>query len=76
MKQCKRTELLLVMGDFNAKVSSEKAEHVIGSHGLGVLIERGRILQEWRHEIELCIIDTWFQKRNERFWTRRRAEAS
>ena len=45
MKQCKSNELL-VMGDFNAKVGSEKAENVIGSHGLGVMNERGSILQE------------------------------
>ena len=33
MKQCKGNELLLVTGDFSAKDGSEKAEHVIGSHG-------------------------------------------
>ena len=47
MKKCKSNELLLVVGDFNAKVGSEKAENVIGSHKLGVLNERSRILQEW-----------------------------
>ena len=41
------------MGDFNAKVGSEKAEHVIGSHGLEAMNERGHILQEWCHENEL-----------------------
>ena len=48
------------MGDFNAKVGSEKAEHVTGSHGLGVMNERGRILQEWCYENELRIMNTWF----------------
>ena len=63
MKQCKSNELLLVMGDFNAKVGSEKAEHVTGSHGLGVMNERGRILQERCYENELCTMNTWFQKK-------------
>ena len=33
MEKCISDELLLVMGDFNANVGSEKAENVIGSHG-------------------------------------------
>ena len=74
MKQCKSNELLLVMGDFNAKVGSEKVEHVIGSHGLGAMNERGRILQEWCYENELCIMNTWFQKKDEKLWTWRRAD--
>jgi len=52
------------MGDFNSKVASEKAESVIGSHGLGVINEKGRILQEWCRENELCIMNTWFQKKD------------
>ena len=76
VKQCKSNELLLVMGDFNAKVASEKAESVIGSHGLGVTNEKGRILQEWCHQNELCIMNTWFQKNDEKLWTWREQTAS
>ena len=74
MKQCKSNELLLFTGDFNAKVGWEKAENVIGSHGLGVMIESSRILQEWCHENELCITNTWFQKKDQKLWTWRRAD--
>ena len=73
MKQCRSNELFLVMGDFNAKVGLEKAENVIGSHGLRAMNERGRILQEWCHQNELFIMNTWFQKKDEKLWTRRRA---
>ena len=48
--------------------------YVVGSHGLGVMNERGRILQEWCHENELCILNTWFQKKDEKLWTCRRAD--
>ena len=63
MKQCKRNELLLDMGDFDAKVSSEKVEHVIGSHGLGAMNERGRILQKWCYGNEFCIMNMVSEKR-------------
>ena len=62
------------MGDFNAKVGSEKAENVMGIHGLGVMNERGHILQEWCHENELFIMNTWFQKTDEKLSTWRRAD--
>ena len=62
------------MRDFNAKVGSEKTEHVIGSHGLRVINERRCIFQEMSHENELCIINTWFLKRDEKLWTWRRAD--
>ena len=74
VKQCRSNELFLVMGDFNAKVGLEKAENVIGSHGLRVMNERCRILQEWCHQNELFIMNTWFQKKDEKLWTRRRAD--
>ena len=56
------------MGDFNTKVGSEKAEHVTGGHGIGFMNERGRILQEWCYGNELCTMNTWFQKKDEKIW--------
>ena len=47
---------------------------MIGSHELGAMNERGRILQEWCYKHELCIMNTWFQKKHEKLWTWRRAD--
>ena len=36
--------------------------------------QTGGIRQDWCHEDELCIMNTWFQKRDEKLWTWRRAD--
>ncbi|GFO47125.1 craniofacial development protein 2-like protein [Plakobranchus ocellatus] len=38
--QCKSQDLLTIMGDFNAKVGTEKVDDIIGKHGLGIRNER------------------------------------
>ena len=35
-EQCKEHELILVIGDMNAKVGQGKMEDIVGPHGLGI----------------------------------------
>ena len=57
--------LVIVLGDFNAKVGSEKCEDTVGPYGLGQSNERGQRL------IEFCVYErenrficsTWFQQK-------------
>ncbi|GFN83273.1 craniofacial development protein 2 [Plakobranchus ocellatus] len=39
--QCKSQDPLIIMGDFNAKVGTEKVDDILGKHGLGIRNERG-----------------------------------
>ncbi|GFO41248.1 craniofacial development protein 2 [Plakobranchus ocellatus] len=41
--QCKSQDPLIIMGDFNAKVGTEKVDDIVGKHGLGIRNERGLI---------------------------------
>lgn len=47
MKQCKAHEVTIVMGDFNAKVDSEKVDETTGGCGLGEKNDRGNTLIKW-----------------------------
>ncbi|GFO05072.1 craniofacial development protein 2-like protein [Plakobranchus ocellatus] len=40
--QCKSQDPLIIMGDFNAKVGTDKVDAIVGKHGLGIRNERGR----------------------------------
>ena len=44
MYQCKSQDVVLVMGDLNAKVGEGKGEDIVGPHGLGTRNERGEML--------------------------------
>ena len=48
--QCKSHKIIIVMGDLNAKVGSERGSDMVGKHGLGMWNEHG----EW-----------WFQSCNQ-----------
>ncbi|GFO05640.1 craniofacial development protein 2-like protein [Plakobranchus ocellatus] len=38
--QCKSQDPLIIMGDFNAKVGTDKVDDIVGKHGLGIRNER------------------------------------
>lgn len=46
-KQLKSQDIRIVMGDFNAKVGSERSETVVGPFGIGKKNERGDRLIQW-----------------------------
>ncbi|GFN94478.1 ribonuclease hi [Plakobranchus ocellatus] len=43
----KSQDIIIVMGDFNAKVGDERVEDVVGPSGIGTVNERGNRLIEW-----------------------------
>ena len=53
-------DVLFIMGDWNAKVGSQKAPGVIGKFGLGVQNEAGQRLTEFCKENPLIIGTTLF----------------
>ena len=61
LKEVKSSEVLIVMGDFNAKVGSEKHGTVKGNHGLGTRNERGMRLIHFCEENNLTIMNTFFE---------------
>ena len=68
-RQCKSQEIVLVMGDLNAKVGKGKMGNTVGPHGLGTINERGQRLIEWCQENNQNIMNTWFQHHPRRLYT-------
>lgn len=66
-------ELLIVLGDFNAKVGSTKADinlrNIVGEYGLGVRNERGERLIQFAADNNLTIMNTVFKHHFRRLYT-------
>ena len=58
--------LLLVMGDFNAKIGNDNTsvERTIGTHGIGQLNQNGKRLLELCEVSDICISNTTFQNKD------------
>ncbi|KAK3771587.1 hypothetical protein RRG08_041516 [Elysia crispata] len=69
MKCLKSQDIKIVMGDFNAKVGSERVENIVGPWGIGEENERGGRLIEWCKENGFMISNTWYQNHPRRQWT-------
>ncbi|GFO16281.1 craniofacial development protein 2-like [Plakobranchus ocellatus] len=67
--QCKFQDPLIIMGDFNAKVGSDKVDDIVGKYGLGIRNERGEKLIEWCQTNNIIVGNTWFQQPPRRKWT-------
>ncbi|GFN81960.1 craniofacial development protein 2-like [Plakobranchus ocellatus] len=67
--QCKSQDPLIIMGDFNAKVGTEKVDDIVGKHGLGIRNEGGEKLIEWCQTNNTIVGNTWFQQPPRRKWT-------
>ena len=61
IKYTNSNDVLLVIGDFNAKVGMEAMEDVVGKFGIGSRNERGVRLVEFCQINNLTISNTWFQ---------------
>ena len=57
-----KKEVLLIIGDWNAKVRSQEIAGVMGKFGLGVQNEAGQRLIEFCQENALVIANTLFQQ--------------
>ena len=64
-----KKDVLFIIGDWNAKVRSQKTPGVTSKFGLGVQNEAGQRLIEFCQENALVIKNTLFQKRKRRLYT-------
>ena len=62
-------DVLFIIGDWNAKVGSQKIPGVTGKFGLGVQNEVGKRLTEFCQENTLVIANTLFQHHKTRLYT-------
>jgi len=67
--QCKSQEVIIIMGDLNAKVGCEQVGDVIGRHGLSKQNERGERFCQWCLTNGQVITNTWFENHPRRLWT-------
>jgi len=69
----KSHDITMVMGDFGAKVGSERNNNIAGGHGLGTKNKRGDILIEWAQMNKMIVGivgNTCFTQHPRRLWTR------
>ena len=62
-------DVLFIIGDWNAKVESQKTPGVTGKFGLGVQKAAGQRLIEFCQENALVIANTLFQQHKRRLYT-------
>ena len=64
-----KTDVLFIIGDWNAKVGSQETPGVTGKFGFGVQNEAGQSLIEFCQENTLVIANTLFQQHKRRLYT-------
>ena len=64
-----KTDILFIIGDWNAKVGSQEIPGVTGKFGLGIWNEAGQRLIEFCQKNALVIAKTLFQQHRRRFYT-------
>ena len=66
LEQTPRKDILLIIGNWNAKVGSQETPGETGKFGLGVQNEAGQRLTEFCQENTLVIANTLFQQHKRR----------
>ena len=56
-----KKDLIITMGDFNAKVGQGGSENLIGPHGIGVRNERRELLSRFVDEQQFVVANTWYR---------------
>ena len=64
-----KTDVLFIIGDWNAKVGSQETPGVTGKFGLGIQNEAGQKLIEFCQEKALVIANSLFQQNKRRLYT-------
>ena len=60
-KYAKSGEVMIIMGDFNAKLGKESHKPITGGYGLGEINERGMRLIEFCKETKMVVTNTFFK---------------
>ncbi|GFO22708.1 craniofacial development protein 2-like [Plakobranchus ocellatus] len=61
--------IIIIIGNFNAKVGDERVEDVVEPSGIGTVNERGSRLIEWFQINDFTITNTWYQNHPRQQWT-------
>ena len=69
LKQVKSTDVLLILGDFNAKVGTTAMSTCLGKYGLGKTNERGETLINFCERTKLTIVNTQFKQPSRKLYT-------
>ena len=69
IKEVKSTDVLIILGDFNAKIGKGAYRDIIGPHGLGERNARGDRLQCFCIEKDLIVANTYHQHPNRLLYT-------
>ena len=69
LERTPKTDVLFIIGDWNAKVGSQEIPGLTGKFGLGVQNEAGQRLIEFCQENALVIGNTLFQQHKRRLYT-------
>ena len=69
LERIPKTNVLFIMGDWNAKVGSQEKPGVPGKFGLGVQNEARQRLIEFCQEKALVIANTFFRQNKRRLYT-------
>ncbi|XP_049786262.1 craniofacial development protein 2-like [Schistocerca cancellata] len=65
----KSRDIIIIMGDFNAKIGEGSEGDLIGPFGLGTRNERGDLLSQFCQENNLCTTNTFFKLPKRRLYT-------
>ncbi|XP_053217975.1 elongation factor 1-beta isoform X1 [Podarcis raffonei] len=74
LKLTPKKDVLLIMGDWNAKVGNQEIKGTTGKFGLGVQDEAGQRLIEFCQENKLVITNTLFEQHRRRLYTWKSAD--
>ena len=70
-KKCGNQDIVIVMGDLNAKVGGEQdpLQEIVGKHGLGERNDHGDLWVDWCATHEQVIMNMWFQHNQRHLYT-------
>uniref|UniRef100_A0A8D8ZLR6 Craniofacial development protein 2 n=1 Tax=Cacopsylla melanoneura TaxID=428564 RepID=A0A8D8ZLR6_9HEMI len=69
LKKLKKQDILIIMGDFNAKLGAGKTSQSVGPFGLGNRNPRGDELETFAVTNQLAVMNTWFKLHPRRLYT-------
>ena len=68
-RHCKSQEVIIVMGDLNAKIGKGKEQDIVGEYGLGERNARGDTCLDRCIRHNQVITNTWFKQHPKNLWT-------